>query len=165
MADPLPYQRFIGNGTDEQRSAKIEAAMKMRMMIRRCLKRMTRDDAGWTLMWRFVQTCINKLKLPVIWVRLRLGNLLLIPMTCWKYLTWPMQAFPSEWWRRMWREKRRFSHTMLLRSILWRGFIPTTISKPIVNQAAVVMSIPTTSMLPKHVELASFYMYFMSVRT
>ena len=54
---------------------------------------------------------------------------------------------------------------MLLRSILWRGFIPTTISKPIVNQAAVVMSIPTTSMLPKHVELASLYMFFMNVRT
>ena len=41
--------RFIGNGTDEQRSAKIKAAMEMRMMIGKCLKRMTRDDAGWTL--------------------------------------------------------------------------------------------------------------------
>ena len=61
--------------------------------------------AGWTLIWRFIQTCINKLKLPVIWVRLRLKNLLLILMTCWKYLTWPMQAFPSEWWRRMWSHK------------------------------------------------------------
>ena len=61
--------------------------------------------AGWTLIWRFIQTCINKLKLPVIWVRLGLGNLLLIPMTCWKYLTWPMQALPSEWWRRMWSYK------------------------------------------------------------
>ena len=60
--------------------------------------------AGGTLMC-FIQTRINKLELPVIWVWLRPENLLLIPMTCWKYLTWPMQAFPSEGWRRVWPYK------------------------------------------------------------
>ncbi len=81
------------------------------IVILACLNRLLHPTeqfaiAGWTLMWRFIQTCINKLKLPVIWVRLRLGNLLLTPITCWKYLTWPMQAFPSEWWRRMWSYKK-----------------------------------------------------------
>ena len=63
--------------------------------------------AGWTLMWRFIQSCINKLKLPAIWVWRKLENLLLILMTCWKFFTWPMEASPSEWWRRMWLHKER----------------------------------------------------------
>ena len=77
-----------------------------RIVILTCLNRLLHLTkqlaiAGWTLMWRITQTCINELKRPVIWAWLILGNLLLIPMTCCKYLTWPMQAFLSEWWRRM----------------------------------------------------------------
>ena len=57
--------------------------------------------AGWTLMLRLFQTCINELMLPINWAWSSLENLLLILIACWEYFTWLMQASPSESWSSM----------------------------------------------------------------
>lgn len=57
--------------------------------------------AGWTLIVGFIQTCINELKLPIIWAWSSLDNLLLILIACWEYFMWLMQASPSELWSSM----------------------------------------------------------------
>ena len=54
--------------------------------------------AGWTLMLRIFQTCINELMLPIIWAWSSLDNLLLVLIACWEYFAWLMQASPSELW-------------------------------------------------------------------